>query len=106
MVKRKAPPPPTQRQLDILTTLAQGAVLTRRIAGSRMYQLVAGDWLDLGQSDEGGNVVDALTVPEAVALWKRGWIAEREGWEGGPKAGGQYIITDAGDELVEGAVHG
>lgn len=101
MAKRK-PLPPTQRQLDILIALAGSGVITRRIEGSRLYQLYAN--ADCGDSD--GALADALTAAEVTALLRRGWVCDREGWDSDPRrSGGQYIITEAGSELVE-AVHG
>jgi len=98
MAKRN--PPPTQRQRDILVALAGSGVITRRIEGSRLYQLYAN--ADCGDSD--GALADALTVAEVTALLRRGWICDREGWDSDPRrGGGEYIITEAGSELVEAA---
>ncbi|HYH17527.1 MAG TPA: hypothetical protein VD995_02815 [Azospirillum sp.] len=98
MAKRKVLLP-TERQLAVLKILAAGGALSRRIAGTRMYQLSA-------SYDEDGPMVDALTVSEVVALFRAGWIQDRENGDGAnPRIGGEYIITEAGDELVE-AAHG
>lgn len=84
---------PTDRERAILRVLADGGALEVRIPGSRVYQLCTGYAGD-------GSMVDMVTVAEARALSRAGWITEREsGDDADIRHMGCWLISDAADAL-------
>jgi hypothetical protein len=88
---------PTDRERAILRVLVDGGALEPRIPGTRHYQLCTG-------YDGDGNMVDMVTVAEARALHRAGWITEREsGDEADIRGLGCWLASEAGSDAIAGA---
>jgi hypothetical protein len=86
---------PTDMDLKALRALSYGFGATLEQAeypAKKTYFIVDCDGTRLGM----------YTVPEVTRWWKAGWIVCRQDDRTPPTKCGEYILTDAGSDLLEG----
>ena len=82
---------PTEADIKVLLALDQfGVFLDRSEYPKKTYFLVT----------EEGQRLGMYTTAEVTRWWKAGWIVCRQDDRSSPSQTGEFIITDAGDEVI------